>query len=96
MPCVARTCCSPSRQGLRVGRGGGFAIPKSLDKCSLIVNLVLVNREMPEKAEKFSLPLVKVLALLAHWAQQGSSFFLPPLVVVVVVGLDVCGTFGRC
>ena len=33
---------------------GFFAIPKTLDKCSLIVILVPVNREMPEKPEKFS------------------------------------------
>ena len=59
--------------------GGVFAIPKTLDKCSLIVNLVPVNREMPEKPEKFSMPSVEVLALLAQVAQQGSSFFLPPL-----------------
>ena len=58
--------------------GGVFAIPKTLDKCSLIVNLVPVNREMPEKPEKFSLPSVEVLALLGQVAQQGSSFF-PPL-----------------
>ena len=50
--------------------GGVFAIPKTLDKCSLIVNLVPVNREMPEKPEKFSLPSVEVLALLAQVAQQ--------------------------
>ena len=59
--------------------GGVFAISKTLDKCSVIVNLVPVNREMPEKPEKFSLPCVEVLALLAQVAQQGSSFFLPPL-----------------
>ena len=57
--------------------GGWFAIPKTLDKCSLIVNLVPVNREMPEKPQKFLLMLVEVLALLAQVAQQGSSFFLP-------------------
>ena len=34
----------------------------------MIVNLVPVNREMPEKLEKFSLPSVDVLALLAHVA----------------------------
>ena len=45
--------------------GGVFAIPKTLDKCSLIVNLVPVNREMLEKRGKFSLPSVEVLALLA-------------------------------
>ena len=59
--------------------GGVFAIPKTLDKYSLIVNLVPVNREMPEKPKKFSLPSVEVLALLAQVVQQGSSFFLPPL-----------------
>ena len=58
--------------------GGVFAIPKTLDKCSPIVNLVPVNREMPEKPEKFLLPSVEVLALLAQVAQQSSSFFLPP------------------
>ena len=58
--------------------GGVFAIPKMLDKCSMIVNLVPVNREMPEKPEKFSLPSVEFLALLAQVAQRGSSFFLPP------------------
>ena len=60
--------------------GGFFAIPKMLDKCSLIVNFVPVNREMPEKPETFSLPLVEVLALLAQVAQHGSSFFLPPFI----------------
>ena len=58
--------------------GGVLAIPKTLDKCSLIVNLVPVNKEMPEKPEKFSLPSVEVLALLAQVARQGSSIFLPP------------------
>ena len=43
------------------------------------MNLVPVNREMPERPEKFLLPSVEVLALLAQVAQQGSSFFLPPL-----------------
>ena len=57
--------------------GGVFGIPKTLDKCSLIVNLVLVNREMPEKPVKFSLPSLEVLALLAQVAQHSSSFFLP-------------------
>ena len=56
--------------------GGVSTIPKTLDKCSLIVNLVPVNRATPEKLEKFSLPSVEVLALLAQVAQQGSSFFL--------------------
>ena len=59
------------------GGGGGFAIPKTLDKCSLIVNLVPVNREMPKKPDIFSLPSLEVLALLAQVAQRGSSFFLP-------------------
>ena len=58
--------------------GGGFAIPKTLEKCSLIVNLIPVNRVMKEKPEKFSLSSVEVLALLAHVARHGSSFFLPP------------------
>ena len=49
--------------------GGVFAIPKSPDKCSLIVTLVPVNREMREKLEKFSRPSVEVLALLAQVAQ---------------------------
>ena len=49
--------------------GGVFAVPKTLDKCSLIVTLVPVNREMLEKPEKFSLPSVEVLALLAQVAQ---------------------------
>ena len=69
----------PLPPGLAGPNGGVFAIPKTLDKCSLIVNLVPVNREMAEKPEKFSLPSVEVLALLAQVAQQGSSFFLPPL-----------------
>ena len=43
---------------------GVFAISKKLDKCSVMVNLVQVIREMPEKPEKFSLPSVEVLALL--------------------------------
>ena len=58
--------------------GGVCAIPKTLDKCRLIVNLVPVNGEVPEKPKKFSLPSVEVLALLAQVARQGSSFFLPP------------------
>ena len=57
--------------------GGVFAIPKTLDKCGLIVNPVPMNREMQENPEKFSLPSVERLALLAQVAQQGSSFFLP-------------------
>ena len=60
--------------------GGVFAIPKTHDKYSLIVNLVPLNREMLEKPEKFSLPSVEVLALLAQVAQQGSSFFSPPFI----------------
>ena len=56
---------------------GVFAIPKMLEKCRLIVNLVPVNRAMPEKPEKFWLPSREVLALLAQVAQQGSSFSLP-------------------
>ena len=69
MLCVATTCCSPFRRGLWVQTGEGFAIPKRLDKCSLIVNLVPVNRDMPKKPQKFSLPSVEVLALLAQVAQ---------------------------
>ena len=59
--------------------GGVCAIPRTLDKCSLIVNLVPINREMPERPQKFSLTSVEVLALLAQVARQGSSSFLPPL-----------------
>ena len=33
---------------------------------------------MPENPEKFLLPSVEVVALLAQVAHQGSSFFLPP------------------
>ena len=69
----------PLPQGSPGPNGGVFAIPKTLDKCSLIVNLVPVNREMSEKPEMFSLPSVEVLAQLAYVAQEGSSFFLPPL-----------------
>ena len=54
-----------------------FAIPKTLEKCSPIVNLILANRAMRGKLEKFSPPSVEVLALLAQVARQGSSFFLP-------------------
>ena len=82
----------PLPPGSRGPNGGVFAIPKTLDKCSLIVNLVPVNREMLEKREKFSLPSVEVLALLAQVAQQGSSFFLP----LYIVEPDVSGRFGRC
>ena len=57
--------------------GGVFAIPKTEEKFSLIVNLVPLNEEMRSRPEKFSLPCVEVLALLAQVAQQGSSFFLP-------------------
>ena len=64
----------PGSPGLN---GGVFAIPKTLDKCSLIVNLVPLNRAMLEKPETFSLPSVEVLALLAQVAQNGSSFLLP-------------------
>ena len=67
----------PLPAGLPGPNGGVFPIPKTLDKCSPIVNLVLVNRAMPKQPEKFSLPSVEVLALLAQVAQQGSSFFLP-------------------
>ena len=56
--------------------GGVFAIPKTEEKCSLIVNLVPLNEQMRSRPEKFSLPSVEVLALLAQVAQQGSSFFL--------------------
>ena len=69
----------PPSAGVSGSERGSFAIPKTLDKCSLIVSLVLVNREMPEKPEAFSLPLVEVVALLAQVAQQESSFLLPPL-----------------
>ena len=54
MLCEAKTCCSPSGRGPRVRTGGFFAIPKTLDKCTVIVNLVPVNRAMPEKPEKVS------------------------------------------
>ena len=57
--------------------GGVFVIPKRLQKCSLIVNLVPVNRAMPETPDKFSLPSVEVLPLFAQVAWRGSSFFLP-------------------
>ena len=57
---------------------GVFAITKTLDKCSVIMNLLPLNREMLEKLEKFLLPFVEVLALLAQVAQQGSSFSFPP------------------
>ena len=43
----------------------------------MIVNLVPLNEEMRSRPEKFCLPSVEVLALLAQVAQQGSSFFLP-------------------
>ena len=91
MLCEVRTCCSPSRRGQQV-RGGVFAIPKTLDKCSLIVNLVPVNRALPEKPEKLSLPSVEVLALLAQVAEQGSSFFLPSFYGRV----HASGRSGRC
>ena len=58
--------------------GGVFAFAKTLNMCSLIANLVPINRQMPEKTEKFLLLSVEVLALLARVAQQGSSFFLLP------------------
>ena len=91
MLCEVRTCCSPSRRGHQV-RGGVFAIPKTLDKCSLIVNLVPVNRAMPEKPDQFSLPSVEVVALLAQVAEQGSSFFLPSF----YGGAHASGRSGRC
>ena len=69
MLCVARTCCSPSRRGNQVRTGGSSPFQKTLDKCSVIVNLVPVNREMPKKPDKFSLPSMEVLALLAHVAR---------------------------
>ena len=75
MLCVAKKLF-PLPPGFVGPNGGVFAIPKTFDKCSLIVNLLLVNREMPERLEKFSLPSPEVLALLAQVAQQGSS--LPP------------------
>ena len=53
-----------------------FAIPKTLEKCNLIVNLVPVNGAMPQKPQKFSLTSVEVFALLAQLAQQGLSFCL--------------------
>ena len=71
---------------------GVFAIPKTLDKCSVIVNLVPVNREMPEKPEKFSLPSVEVLALLAQVAQHVHRFPRPPS----MVRHGASGRSGRC
>ena len=83
--------------------GGSFAIPKTLDKCSLIANLLPVNGEMPEKPDNFSLPSVEFLARLAQVPQQGSSFFLPTLYgrarslrpVWEVLGLPGGGGGGR-
>ena len=75
--------------------GGVFAIPKTEEKCSLIVNLVPLNEEMRSRPEKFSLPSVEVLALLAQVAQQGSSFFLPSFYARARC-LRPCGTFCPC
>ena len=82
----------PFSPGSPVPNGVVFAIPKTFGKCRLIVNMVPVNRKMPEKPEKFSLPFVEVLALLAHVAQHGSSFFSPHC----MVEHGVSSWFGRC
>ena len=68
----------PLPQGSPGPNGGVFATPKTLDKRSLIVNLVPVNREMRGKPEKFSLPSVEVLALLVRWRSRVHRFSYPP------------------
>ena len=56
-----------------------FAIPKSAEKASLIVNMVLFNRAMVTKPPWFHLPLVEVLARLVHVEKTRSADFLPDL-----------------
>ena len=62
--------------------GGFFAIPKTLEKCSLIVNLVPVNGEMPEKP----------LPFWRSWRRRDLLFSSP----LSVIELDASGRFGRC
>ena len=74
---MVQNYCSPCRQGPRVQLSGVFAIPQTVAKCSLIVNLKRVQRAMRGKPEKFSLPSVELLALRAKVGRQRSSFLLP-------------------
>ena len=61
--------------------GNVFAIPKSLEKASLIVNLVLFNRAMMRRPPSFHLPSVEVPALLMKVLLCGSLDFLPSQVI---------------
>ena len=83
---------SPYPRGSPRPNGSVFPIPKSAKKCSLIVNLIPVNRKSPRKPDSSTLPTGEVLALLAMAAVQGSGFSY----LRRRPGLGCTGKFGLC